>query len=191
MDALKKISSLFLILMLALAPVSFANTVDISEDGTSEGRAREINVSTGLNVSRTGGTATLTLDQSGDLTFRTTLLANGRAGGASTLGSSSTQLSPSSLPYSVVFKKVGGGGGLDGNPGTTLQNGTPGQELSLIVTGLQSGGTWLITPTTKTGFSTITLDTVGDSVRLLYIDSTTGWVITSASGVIIAGTGTL
>jgi hypothetical protein len=50
------------ILLLLLATPLFAGTVEIMEDGTSEGFVSRINVSTGLDVSRTGITGTVTAE---------------------------------------------------------------------------------------------------------------------------------
>lgn len=189
MEPLKKLLAIVVLFCLAFTPCLFAN-IEVQEDGTRVNRASAINVSTGLNTSSSKGTTTVSLDQSGDLTFRASLLANGRAGGASTLGSSSTALTPSSMPYMTVYKKVGGGAGIDETGwGTRLQNGLPGQTLALIVTGLQGTGKWNVTPVTCTGFTQIVFDTVGDSVQLTYINDTLGWVLTSTSGVTLKGTG--
>jgi len=121
---------------------------------------------------------------SGNVAFQTTLLANGRAGGASTVASSSTNLAPSSLPFSVIYKHVGGPGSVDGvGVGTVLPDGKAGQVITFIITGLQSTGTWVLTPSRKTGFDDIVFDTVNDSASLMYYDDTTGWIVVGASGV--------
>lgn len=126
----------------------------------------------------------------GDLTFQSTLLATGRTNAASTLASSSTALLPSSLPYVVMLKSVGGAGGLDTTPGTTLIDGTPGQVLVLVIKALMTSGTWKVTPETSTGWTYVTLDTQGDTVSLLYVDDTIGWIITGNSGATITQTNT-
>lgn len=120
-----------------------------------------------------------------DVTFRTSLIAAGRVNGASTVASSSTNLLPANLPYVLLRKFVSGGGGLDTTPGTTLQNGTIGQVLVLQIAGLMAGGTWVLTPTTKTGFTSITFDTKGDTVTLLYVDNTIGWIVVANGGAVI------
>ena len=125
------------------------------------------------------------LDQSGDITFQTNLLATGRVNAVGTVASSSTNLAPSSLPYVVLLKSVSGASGLDTTPGTTLQNGTSGQVLVLMIKSLMTSGTWVVTPTTCTGFTSITMDTKADVVSLLYVDDTIGWVITGNSGATI------
>lgn len=161
-----------------LSSSAFASDIEVSEDGTGEGRARELNFSTGLSVARSGGTATIT----------TELLNNGRGAAASlTLASSSTVITDSSLPYSVILKSVGGGGGLDSDGIGTVLPDAPvnGQSLSIIIVGLQSGGSWVVTPTTKTGFTKITFDTKGDTATLLYVNSSIGWIIASNGGAVI------
>ena len=64
----------------------------------------------------------------------------------------------------------------------TLANGTVGQ-LKYIVHAVD-GGSAILTPTTKIGFSTITFTNVGDSVSLVY--TSTGWAIVGSKGVTIA-----
>jgi hypothetical protein len=129
----------------------------------------------------TGSTGDLTA--TGDMTFQSTLLANGRAGGASTVSSSSTNLAPSSLPFVKINKRVGGGGGLDSiDAGTTLPNGKKGQVLSIEITALQSGGSWVVTPSKATGWTKITFDTLGDSAQFMYVDDNQGWVILTQTG---------
>jgi len=64
----------------------------------------------------------------------------------------------------------------------TLANGTVGQ-LKTIVHAVD-GGSAVLTPTTKIGFSTITFTAVGDSVLLAY--TATGWAIVGSRGVTIA-----
>ncbi len=64
----------------------------------------------------------------------------------------------------------------------TLANGTPGQVLQVTVKTVGSG-TAVITPATKTGFSTITLANVGDKTTLMYVDDTIGWILVGLHGV--------
>lgn len=123
---------------------------------------------------------------SGNVTFQSSLLANGRAGGASTMSSSSTYLSTAGLAYSIIFKRVGGVGGLDSNGfGSVLPDGTPGQVITFYITALQGSGTWILTPRTAMNWNKITFDTVGDNVTLMFIE-TIGWVIVSNSGATVS-----
>jgi hypothetical protein len=64
----------------------------------------------------------------------------------------------------------------------TLANGSVG-EMKVIVHAVD-GGSAVLTPTTKIGFSTITFTAVGDSAMLIYTSA--GWAIVGSNGVTIA-----
>jgi hypothetical protein len=64
----------------------------------------------------------------------------------------------------------------------TLADGTAGEVKVIVHT--VDGGSAVLTPTTKIGFSTITFTAVGDSVSLIY--TAAGWAITGSRGVTIA-----
>ncbi len=64
----------------------------------------------------------------------------------------------------------------------TLANGTVG-EMKIIVHAVD-GGSAVLTPTTKIGFSTVTFAAVGDSVTLIYTSA--GWAILASYNVTIA-----
>ena len=70
-----------------------------------------------------------------------------------------------------------------GSNALTLADGTHGQIK--IVKMVSDGGDATLTPTTKTGFSTITFNDVGDSV-ILQFSTTLGWMICSNYGCTIA-----
>ena len=67
-----------------------------------------------------------------------------------------------------------------GSPGTVpvLPNGTAGQLVTFVLD-VDGGGNSVITPTTKSGFTTITLADVGDSCTVIYT-TTRGWVAIAA-----------
>ena len=65
----------------------------------------------------------------------------------------------------------------------TLANGVDGQFKTIVH--VVDGGSAVLTPTTKIGFSTITFTNVGDSVLLVYT-ATTGWAAVGSKGVTIA-----
>lgn len=65
----------------------------------------------------------------------------------------------------------------------TLANGTDGQMKRIIHD--VDGGSMVLTPTTKTGFSTITFTNAGDAVSLEYV-TTRGWIVVGSYGVTIA-----
>ena len=64
----------------------------------------------------------------------------------------------------------------------TLADGSVGQVKIIVHT--VDGGSAVLTPTTKIGFSTITFTAVGDSVYLIY--TATGWAVVGSKGVTIA-----
>ena len=64
----------------------------------------------------------------------------------------------------------------------TLADGTAGQMK--VITHTVDGGSAVLTPTTKIGFSTITFAAVGDTATLMY--TAAGWAIIGSRGVTIA-----
>jgi len=64
----------------------------------------------------------------------------------------------------------------------TLANGTLGQIK--IISHVVDGGSAVLTPTTKIGFSTITFTNVGDSAMLIY--TAAGWGIVALNGAVAA-----
>jgi hypothetical protein len=64
----------------------------------------------------------------------------------------------------------------------TLANGTAGQIK--IISHVIDGGSAVLTPTTKIGFTTITFTNVGDSAILVY--TAAGWAIIGISGAVAA-----
>lgn len=64
----------------------------------------------------------------------------------------------------------------------TLANGTAGEVK--IITHVVDGGSAVLTPTTKIGFSTITFTGVGESAMLVY--TAAGWAIVALNGAVAA-----
>ena len=64
----------------------------------------------------------------------------------------------------------------------TLADGTVGEVK--VIAHTVDGGSAVLTPTTKIGYSTITFTAVGDSVMLVYTSA--GWAIVGSRGVTIA-----
>jgi len=64
----------------------------------------------------------------------------------------------------------------------TLANGTVGQIK--IISHVVDGGSAVLTPTTKIGFTTITFTNVGDSAMLIY--TAAGWDIIALNGAVSA-----
>jgi len=59
----------------------------------------------------------------------------------------------------------------------TLANGVDGQRLTIVHD--VDGGSGVLTPTTKTGFTTVTFTNAGDTVSLVYV-TTRGWMVTGS-----------
>jgi hypothetical protein len=99
-------------------------------------------------------------------------------GGVSTMVSGSTAIP---LGYSVVKKEVGSAVAL------TLANGIPGQILHFTISSYSESdpGSPTLTPTTKTGFASLEFNAAGDSVTLLYVDNTSGWVLIGSNSVTV------
>jgi hypothetical protein len=64
----------------------------------------------------------------------------------------------------------------------TLANGTVGEVK--IITHVVDGGSAVLTPTTKIGFTTITFTGVGESAMLIY--TAAGWAIVALNGAVAA-----
>jgi hypothetical protein len=64
----------------------------------------------------------------------------------------------------------------------TLANGSVGEVKVIVHT--VDGGSAVLTPTTKIGFSTITFTAVGDAATLIYTSA--GWAVIGSKGVTIA-----
>ena len=82
------------------------------------------------------------------------------------------------VTHSVVSKTTGVDEEL-----CSLANGVPGQELTIVLVAVgHADGDIILTPATLTGFATILLDDVKDTVTLKYIDDTVGWIVVGAAG---------
>lgn len=65
----------------------------------------------------------------------------------------------------------------------TLADGVDGQVKIIVM--VVDGGDGTLTPTTKTGFTTITFNDIGDGVTLVFT-STTGWICVGNNGATLA-----
>lgn len=141
-------------------------------------------VSNGMAV-----TEILSVDVTGNVftdayyTFKTNVLSTGVANaGVTSIESPVTVLSSTQLAYGMVQKS------LDSpiDQAGTLANGKIGQMVTVQLLLKGGAGNWVVTPTTKTGFNTLTFDTALDSVTLLWISDYHGWIIVGNNGVTIA-----
>lgn len=82
------------------------------------------------------------------------------------------------LNYGVIRKTITSASDEAG----TLADGIQGQMIKIILTTRSSSGNYVLTPTTKTGYATITFNTAGDQATLLFVDNTIGWIIVGETG---------
>jgi len=171
---MKKLIAFALVMLLAAAPVFGAVAVRDITGKTVE--ATTIHVK-GQQGSFDGSTATV--------------LANGHKEGVTTNVSQESHLTSVALAYGVINRTA-----LNNTVPyrVTLANGTPGQMVTIMLTGVTSG-TWVITDDgvagasgsvyKKTGWDDITFDAALDSVTLLYVDDDIGWVIIGGNSVTV------
>lgn len=127
----------------------------------------------GLNTTKDvilSGTNTL----SGSTTISGTLTAS-----AGVIGGVQTLAAAGAVNLTTLVTRVDSAGAI----ALTLADGTNGQ-VKIIVMGTD-GGDATLTPTTKTGFSTITFNDAGDGVTLVFI-TTKGWIVAGNNGATLA-----
>lgn len=127
-------------------------------------------------TSLNGFIGTVTGNITGDITGNVTGDLTGR-----TFGTVGTRSGAGAVPLTAATVQVTTTGSA---AALTLANGTVGQILTIVMT-TDGGGDATLTPTTKTGFSTITFDAVGNSVTLQYF-TTLGWMILANNGATVA-----
>ena len=173
---LKKL--LMVLALMALTAPAFAS-VGVKVNGILAGEATDINVvcnsganTTGTNISPDGSTFNIGCNPN--------LAESGFANaGYVSLASTGTTISPS---YTLVFKQLDSDGNSLYTSGT-LANGTPGQILTITAAGsapLGTGGTYKLSFTTSLTIASVTFTKSGDSVTLVYLDDTNGWLVQSA-----------
>lgn len=87
--------------------------------------------------------------------------------------SMTTQQIAVSTSYTMVFKAISADPAFSTG---TLADGKRGQLLTIKITAVNGNGTWTLTPTHKTGFTSLVFEAVGDLITLLYVDDVTGWI---------------
>ena len=110
-----------------------------------------------------------------------TLLTGTPVGGTSTMTSTGVAVPVSS---SYVEKTISSDPAFQAG---TLADSDAGQTLTIFINAVQEvgNGTYVLTPTTATGFTSITFYGVDDTVTLLYVNDTLGWIILAQDGVVI------
>lgn len=128
-----------------------------------------IDSGTGSLILKSATVTALTIDASQNATFAgVTIQSTDTLSGAGAV---------SVTKGTTKFTSTGGAQAL------TLANGTDGQIKRIIH--VVDGGSGVLTPTTKTGFSTITFTNPGDAVTLQYV-TTQGWCIVGVFGAVAA-----
>ena len=123
---------------------------------------------------------------------KVTILANGHKSGVTTNVSGESNLTSAALAYGVI-SKVGNDSTSDVQ--VALANGIPGQMLTVVITtACASTGDYVITDDgiapavftmTKTGWDDIAMDAANETVTLLYVDDSVGWIIVGISGAVV------
>ena len=121
-------------------------------------------------TSTNGFIGAVTGNITGDVTGNVTGDLTGRV-----FGTVTTRSGPGAVPITAGTVRLS----TTGTDALTLANGANGQLLTIVMVADTGDGT--LTPTTKTGFSTIVFDAVGDAVTLQYF-TTLGWMIVSNVG---------
>lgn len=94
-------------------------------------------------------------------------------GGVSTMVSGSLAIP---VGYAVAVKAI-----TEVATPLTLADGVVGQIITVQISTMSGGASAILTPTTKTGFTTITFDAAREYATLLFLDATTGWVCISTN----------
>lgn len=180
---LKRLSLFLVILLLAFCLPAFADMTDkatlggIDSSGQYHWRVDSTGkFKPGTTAQNDIGDSTHRINDlysAGKLYFKSSLQAIGAgASGVTTLPTSHASFNPvnHSIAYAFVATHT-----------MVLQNGYAGQILTIAgeknTPPTYTLGTLTITPTTCTQFTSITFNAVADSVTLLYIDDTYGWVV--------------
>lgn len=81
------------------------------------------------------------------------------------------------VTHSIVAKTTGADA-----EALTLANAQKGQILTIDLA-VDGNGDGTLTPTTKSGFTSIVFADAGDNATLMYVDDTVGWIILGTAGV--------
>ncbi len=173
-------------LILLSASVSDAS-VGIKRNGTNQGVATDINF-TGGTISDDGSTFTVDSDATADnFTFQSGIISNGYNSGSTTNASGASHLTSAWLAFGYIQK----GGSDTSSERYGLADGSIGQCITISLSAITAGSTGYVidenaqdTAITNTGWDTITLDAANEYVSLLWLDDTTGWIVTSTTGTI-------
>ena len=157
-------------------------SVGWKKDGASVGNASTINIQSG-HTSFDGSTVTL--------------YANGFKDGVTTIASQQdgpTNLSSAQLAFGII--KLSDIGPLDGSDARwiSIANGSPGQMVTIQLVTATAGTLYISDDKVSdvaaaallaTGWDDIALGTALDTVTLLYVDDTYGWIVVGQYGAVL------
>lgn len=70
-----------------------------------------------------------------------------------------------------------------GGDSLSLANGVNGQIKHVVVIG--GVGSCSVTPATRLGYTSVTMNSTGDTLTLMYVDDTSGWAIIAQNGCVV------
>jgi len=133
----------------------------------------------GLNTAKdVAFSGTSTFSGSNTLSGATTV-SGALTASSSVIGGVQTLAAAGAVNLTTLVTRIDSAGAI----ALTLADGTNGQ-VKIIVMGTD-GGDATLTPTTKTGYSTITFNDAGDGVTLVFI-TTKGWIVAGNNGATLA-----
>lgn len=113
---------------------------------------------------------------SGNLKFQTDIFASGHEAGATIIGSGVSPLTTAHLAFGLVRFA-------NGSPNNhPLPDGVKGKVVTFELIADPSYIIGVDAPMTKTGWESITFNSAGDSITLLWVDDTSGWIIIANDG---------
>ena len=167
---MRKLVAILVIALFAFSSLSAEAAVGIKKDGVYQGAATNLDFKTSA-ASLSGNTVTV--------------YATGHKSGVTADPTTGTNLNAASLAYGVILVDSGSARVI------TIADGAIGQMITFICNSAD-GKTYIISDDsaaegaiTNTGWDDISFDAVGESVTLLFLDATYGWIIIGYSGVTI------
>ncbi len=197
MKSIRSFLALVVTVSLALLPIAPAYSAVSVTDEHVEGQNRWSIQRDGDQVP--GADSTYDIGESGNevanlyvdnVRILTTVFATGYEAGASTMASEASNLTSAALTFGIFTKTD-----LDSTSDyyTYLADGVPKQTVTITLLAKTGSGNWVITDdydasvtTTKTNWDDITFNSALDSVTLLFLDNTVGWVIVANDGCTIS-----
>lgn len=170
----KLFSVLAALAMLLVSSLSFAD-IGVRVNGVNYGSATDINLVCGAGTNQ----QVITQGSVFNINCSPNLATTGSANGGAVSMVTSDLAVPTS--YAFVRKAIAALAAGSFTAGT-LANGIPGQMLTFFITTVGASGTFTITPTTSTGFTSIQFSTAKQEAIFLYVNDTVGWILSGTTG---------